>query len=68
MPLTYDFFAFATNLLWLVIFVVFQFNPQLVLVSAGYDAALGCPEVSYYHLFIITLYKNALSMNVAATI
>lgn len=21
-----------------------EFNPQLVLVSAGYDAAIGCPE------------------------
>ena len=24
-----------------------QFQPELVLVSAGYDAALGCPEVRY---------------------
>jgi len=23
-----------------------QFNPDLVIVSAGYDAALGCPEVN----------------------
>lgn len=22
-----------------------QFNPELIIVSAGYDAALGCPEV-----------------------
>ncbi|XP_056000033.1 histone deacetylase 6-like [Ostrea edulis] len=24
--------------------IAYEFNPQLVLVSAGYDAALGCPE------------------------
>lgn len=23
----------------------FQFSPELVIVSAGYDAAVGCPEV-----------------------
>ena len=28
------------------IYFTFQFNPELVIVSAGYDAALGCPEVN----------------------
>jgi acetoin utilization deacetylase AcuC-like enzyme len=22
-----------------------QFNPEMVIISAGYDAAMGCPEV-----------------------
>ena len=25
----------------------FQFNPELVVVSAGFDAAIGCPEVRH---------------------
>jgi histone deacetylase 6 len=29
----------------LVLIFHFQFNPDLVIVSAGFDAALGCPEV-----------------------
>ena len=29
---------------------LFQFNPQLILISAGYDAALGCPEVTTVHI------------------
>ena len=28
----------------------FQFQPELVLVSAGYDSAIGCPEVLLLHL------------------
>ena len=28
----------------------FQFQPELVLVSAGYDSAIGCPEVLLMHL------------------
>ena len=31
-------------------FALFQFNPQLILISAGYDAALGCPEVTTVHI------------------
>ncbi len=27
-------------------FTLIQFQPELIIVSAGYDAALGCPEVS----------------------
>jgi len=25
-----------------------EFNPDAVIVSAGYDCALGCPEVTFY--------------------
>lgn len=46
--------------------MVFQFNPQLILVSAGYDAALGCPEVGYYHHQYFV--QNVLHMTLAATI
>lgn len=28
------------------IFFLFQFDPELVLVSAGFDSAIGDPEVS----------------------
>jgi histone deacetylase 6 len=35
----------------------YEFNPDLIIVSAGYDAALGCPEVNinFYFFFSLTL-------------
>ncbi|RWS29799.1 histone deacetylase hda2-like protein [Leptotrombidium deliense] len=36
-----DFLAIWTNVL---LPIAYQFNPELVLISAGYDAAIGCPE------------------------
>ena len=36
---------------------ILQYNPELVLVSAGYDSAIGCPEVG-------TLYKILLQLAV----
>lgn len=30
---------------------IHQFQPDLVLVSAGYDAAIGCPEVRLTNLY-----------------
>ncbi|RWS17183.1 histone deacetylase 6-like isoform X3 [Dinothrombium tinctorium] len=36
-----DFLAIWTNIL---LPIAFEFNPELVLISAGYDAAIGCPE------------------------
>lgn len=35
-----------------------QFDPELILVSAGYDAALGCPEVG--HKMIIAVLADPL--------
>ncbi|KAI1278379.1 Histone deacetylase 6 [Halotydeus destructor] len=36
-----DYLAIFHNI---ILPLAYQFNPQLVLVSAGYDAAIGCPE------------------------
>ena len=31
----------------LIMPIAMEFNPSAVIVSAGYDCALGCPEVKY---------------------
>lgn len=37
------------------VFYLSQYDPDLVLISAGYDVALGCPEVNRK---IISMHKN----------
>ena len=32
--------------------IAYEYDPELVIVSAGYDAAMGCPEVIYQTLFV----------------
>lgn len=49
LPIAYEVTCFPKSCLWGSTLVwwlfLFQYNPELVIVSAGYDAALGCPEV-----------------------
>lgn len=34
-----------------------QYQPELIIISAGYDAAYGCPEVCAQYLFLLFLFS-----------
>ena len=36
--------------------LILQYNPQLVLISSGYDAAIGCPEVEIHTFVHVCVY------------
>lgn len=53
-----------------MIFVLLQFDPQLVLVSSGYDSGIGDPEVSNLCLCVLShesVHKIVLSPECPAT-
>ncbi|KAG8229704.1 hypothetical protein J437_LFUL009829 [Ladona fulva] len=52
-----DYFAILQNVLMPV---AYEFQPDLVLVSAGYDAALGCPEFCPELVIVSSGYDSAL--------